>query len=138
TLDAKSPAVRQRLFETADLVGAVRLPTGAHKATAGTEVVTDLLLLRKRRYGETPGDDSWLRTTALAVGEGSVEVNAYFVDHPEAVVGDPVITHGMYGANELRVMHRGADLTGDVQSAIAQVTQRAKDAGMVWEATGQK
>ncbi|MEU2409357.1 hypothetical protein ABZ609_34355 [Streptomyces rubiginosohelvolus] len=63
TLDGKDPAARERMYELGDLVGAVRLPAGAHKATAGTEVVTDVLFLRRRAEGEPRGDSRWLTAT---------------------------------------------------------------------------
>ncbi|MGH2500491.1 MAG: helicase, partial [Candidatus Limnocylindria bacterium] len=41
TLDAQNPAARREMNALADLLGAVRLPSGAHRRAAGTEVVTD-------------------------------------------------------------------------------------------------
>lgn len=55
TLDSRDPAHRRDLHHLADLVGVIRLPTGAHTAAAGTEAVTDLLILRRRVEGEAPG-----------------------------------------------------------------------------------
>ena len=48
TLDAANPAARREMSRYADLLGAIRLPSGAHRRTAGTEAVTDLLILRRR------------------------------------------------------------------------------------------
>ncbi len=44
TLDARNPATRRELAELGDLLGALRLPTGAMRATAGTDVVMDQLV----------------------------------------------------------------------------------------------
>ena len=52
TLDSVSTAARSEIAAAADLVGAVRLPTGAHRAVAGTDAVTDLVILRRREPGE--------------------------------------------------------------------------------------
>jgi adenine-specific DNA methylase len=49
TMDAQNPGARREMAMLADLVGAVRLPAGAHRRTAGTDVVTDLLILRRRQ-----------------------------------------------------------------------------------------
>jgi hypothetical protein len=49
TMDAQNPGARREMAKLADLVGAVRLPAGAHRRTAGTDVVTDLLILRRRQ-----------------------------------------------------------------------------------------
>ncbi|MEU0857396.1 SNF2-related protein [Streptomyces griseofuscus] len=51
TMDGSTPRAedaRMEMARKADLVGAVRLPTGAHRRTAGTDVVTDLLIFRRR------------------------------------------------------------------------------------------
>jgi SAM-dependent methyltransferase len=60
TMDARNPAARREIAALADLVGAVRLPSGAHQRAAGTGVVTDLLILRRREpwtrsRGSSPG-----------------------------------------------------------------------------------
>ena len=54
TMDAQNPAGRRAMQELADLVGAVRLPTGAHRRAAGTEAVTDLLVFRRREPDRVP------------------------------------------------------------------------------------
>ncbi len=67
------------MYDQADLIGAVRLPSGAHRRTAGTEALTDILILRRREPGQEPGDDGWLLTTPLRV-EGELldkRVNRY-------------------------------------------------------------
>ncbi|RSS97241.1 hypothetical protein EF903_01590 [Streptomyces sp. WAC05292] len=51
TMDNATPRgedARMEMARKADLVGAIRLPTGAHRRTAGTDVVTDLLIFRRR------------------------------------------------------------------------------------------
>ena len=49
TMDAQDPSAREEMAELASLVTAVRLPSGAHRRAAGTEAVTDLLVLRRQR-----------------------------------------------------------------------------------------
>lgn len=58
-LDAANPAARREMNQMADLVGAVRLPSGAFRRSAGTEAVTDLLLFRRRLPGEPKADTTW-------------------------------------------------------------------------------
>jgi hypothetical protein len=48
TMDARNPAARREIASLADLLGAIRLPGGAHQRAAGTSVITDLLVLRRR------------------------------------------------------------------------------------------
>ena len=55
TMDKPAGAnVRKQLAETCDLLAAVRFPGGAHEENAGTQVVTDMLILRKRPVGVAP------------------------------------------------------------------------------------
>lgn len=56
TMDKGDSKIREELAKTCDLVSAIRFPSGVHKENAGTEVVTDMLILRKRHPGETPVD----------------------------------------------------------------------------------
>lgn len=58
TMDKADSKIRQELAKDCDLVSAIRFPSGAHKEGAGTEVVTDMLILRKRQAGEKPVDDT--------------------------------------------------------------------------------
>ena len=48
TLDKNSTATRRALAEQAELLGAVRLPAETFKRQAGTEALSDILLLRRR------------------------------------------------------------------------------------------
>ncbi|PZO60204.1 MAG: hypothetical protein DI639_05365 [Leifsonia xyli] len=58
TLDAANPAARREMNQMADLVGAVRLPSGAFRRSAGTEAVTDLLLFRRRLPGDAKAESA--------------------------------------------------------------------------------
>ena len=62
SMDSQNPAFRAEVSKEADFLGAVRLPTGTHRRTAGTDVVTDVLMFRKRLSGEEatrkPGNGS--------------------------------------------------------------------------------
>src|SRR5438132_13746324 len=68
TLDKQNAAIREYLASKADCVGAIRLPSDAFKRE-GTAVVTDIMFLRKRDRGETPGhvDPDWLAIAPLAI-----------------------------------------------------------------------
>uniref|UniRef100_UPI00200C025E hypothetical protein n=1 Tax=Streptomyces exfoliatus TaxID=1905 RepID=UPI00200C025E len=79
TLDSKDPSARERMYAVGDLVGRFRLRGGAHREAAGTDVVTDLLLLRRRIDGETPGDDQWLTASeqVLPGRDEPVVINDY-------------------------------------------------------------
>ena len=83
TLDKANPAARRLMAERADLLGAIRLPNTAFKANAGASVTTDILFLQKR---DTPPEQlpAWTETGKNADG---MELNNYFLQHPEMILG---------------------------------------------------
>ena len=116
TLDAANPAARREMAALADLVGAIRLPPSAHQRTAGTQVVTDLLVLRRREDEFEPTPFDWELTELVdlahhrdpvgATGAGElapVRVNSYFTGHPEMVCGQLVAARGQFSDAELSV-----------------------------------
>lgn len=103
TMDAQNPGARREMNELADLVAAIRLPTGAHRRAAGSDVLTDLLSFRRREPDRPPADDLWETVTPIAVDGRTVKINAYFDHHPEHMLGQVGVGHGMYGADTLTV-----------------------------------
>jgi N12 class adenine-specific DNA methylase len=103
TMDAANPASRREMSAMADLVGAVRLPTGAHRRAAGTEALTDLLLLRKREAGREPMNTEWERVTPAVIGDRNIKINAYFDLNPQNVLGTITVGNGMYGEETISV-----------------------------------
>lgn len=90
TMDKLNDKARAYLAERADLVGAIRLPQTAFKKNAGTDVVTDVLFLRKKLDGETfEHAQPWAKSVPMKVGKKSFPVNEYFHAHPEMVLGTP-------------------------------------------------
>ena len=105
TMNGRDNAVRKYIMQKADLLGAIRLPNTAFAGNAGTEVVTDILILKKRAdrteyAGETFQESNWERIGTTGYYEGAY-VNEYFVQHPEMVLGKPKLTRGMYSGNDL-------------------------------------
>lgn len=114
TMDAANPTSRREMSAMADLVGAVRLPTGAHRRAAGTEALTDLLLLRKREPGREPMNTEWERVTPAIIGDRNIKINAYFHMNPQNVLGQLVVGNGMYGEETVSVK-------ADDLSAVSQL-----------------
>ncbi|WJZ68603.1 helicase-related protein [Kocuria rosea] len=130
TLDAQNPAVRREMAETADLLGAVRLPTGAHRRAAGTDALTDVLIFRRRLPGEEPLDQGWVETAPVELDGQQGRMNSYFLDHPERVLGEPMIGNGMYGAATLTVRAEDLTATGPrLREQLAGITEQAVAAG---------
>ncbi len=132
TMDARNPSARTLIAERADLLGAVRLPTGAHRRAAGTDAVTDLLVLRRREDGRAPVDDSWVRTALVDVDGEQARIGGWFAEHPEMVLGDLDLGHGMYGAQTLTVRPRTEqDTPALVREALSRVVDHARAEGLL-------
>lgn len=120
SMDKLNASWRDRVFERADLLGAVRLPDTAFKGNADTSVVTDILFFRKRLAGEPAGDATWLQSETKE-GEG-YSINKYFSDNPQMVVGEIGTKRGAYSANDFTVSHKG-DFLPTLDAAIARLPQ---------------
>lgn len=106
TMDA-NPRQRELLASKGQLVGAIRLPNNAFKESADTEVVTDIVILR-RPDGKPFNAQPWKNVVNVAAeGEPPMFVNEYFAAHPEMVLGKHALTGSMYGKNEYTVEGTG-------------------------------
>ncbi|MBP7341370.1 MAG: DEAD/DEAH box helicase family protein [Syntrophaceae bacterium] len=88
TMDKVDSRVRKILNEKSDLLGAVRLPQTAFAKNAGTEVVTDVIFLRKKVPGEKSAGMMWGEVAPVTTPEGDFRINEYYLAHPEMVLGD--------------------------------------------------
>lgn len=131
TMDAQNPAARRTMHEMGDLIGAVRLPSGAHRRSAGTEVVTDLLVFRRRSPGEYPEPQPWDHTSPMMIDGERTNINAYFHDHPEHVLGDLHVGQGMFGAATLQVTGNLSTVAEDLRGALTGIVRSAVERGQV-------
>lgn len=96
-LDSAGSAGRDAVGDYADFIGAVRLPGDAHKAEAGCEVVTDIVVLRGRSPGDIPNHVyDWNRTYEPIRNTG-VFANQWYMQHPELVLGEFEVRSGQFG-----------------------------------------
>ena len=118
-MDKKNSKVREALAQKADLLGAVRLPSNAFKANAGTEVTTDILFFQKRdRIPEKLPE--WVEAGQT---EDGIPLNRYYLEHPEMVLGTMTMGRSMYG-NETETSCQpipGADLSKQLADAIRHI-----------------
>jgi N12 class adenine-specific DNA methylase/predicted RNA methylase len=129
TLDAQNPAARREMAELADLVGAVRLPSNAHRRAAGTEVVTDLMILRRREHDREATDAKWELARPLQLPGGEAALNEHYHRHPGAVLGDLSVGRGMHGPGELLVT--SADAVGSrLADALDRIVEDAHRSGL--------
>lgn len=99
TMDAQNPGARREINDLADLVGAVRLPTGARRRAAGSDVVTDLLIFRRCEPDRPPADGTWETVVPITIDGTPMKINTYFDNHPDNMLGQVCITRGMHGAD---------------------------------------
>ncbi|MEV8339106.1 helicase-related protein [Leucobacter sp. NPDC077196] len=129
TMDAQNPGARREMNALADLVGAIRLPSRAHQRTAGTDVITDLLILRRRMPDESVRDFSWETVTRVQLDGQELQVNRYFDVHPEHVLGRMEVTSGQFGPT-LAVSGDLDRLEADFTDVLEQVTFSARREGL--------
>lgn len=123
TMDKESPAVRKYIAQRADLLGAIRLPNNTFKGNAGTEVVSDILILQKRdRLIDL--EPEWVH---LNTDENGVKMNTYFVDHPEMVLGEWKTVSGRFGEEDTVVPYENADLAELLEEAISNIHAEITD-----------
>ncbi|MBR1075165.1 N-6 DNA methylase, partial [Bradyrhizobium viridifuturi] len=100
TMDKADTAARAHIAKSADLIAAIRLPDGSFSASAGTDVVVDVLFFRKRKIGDAEGDLSWLDLDEVRPAtddEGAIRVNRWFAKHPKFVLGTHALASGPFG-----------------------------------------
>ncbi|MFE3603437.1 DEAD/DEAH box helicase family protein [Streptomyces sp. NPDC059142] len=132
TLDAEKPDARERMYRLGDLVGAVRLPAKAHRASAGTDVVTDVLFLRRRMDGEEPGDRTWLTASkrVLPGHDDELAMNTYFDAHPENVLGELRAGSREWGPDVTVVGRTDQTPAEALSAAAAGILVEARAAGL--------
>ncbi|NPU91379.1 MAG: PLxRFG domain-containing protein [Gammaproteobacteria bacterium] len=124
TMDKASDRARKYMAERADLVGAVRLPQTAFKDNAGTEVVTDVIFLRKRLSDQSPAGEAWAGLAEVKTAQGPAMINEYFAAHPEMVLGRHAKTGSMYRADEYTV----EPIEGDIEELFARAVLNLPEA----------
>ena len=117
TMDKENPAVRKYIAQRAELLGAIRLPNNTFKGNAGTEVVSDILILQKRdRIIDIEPD--WVH---LNTDENGIRMNSYFVEHPDMVLGDMKMVSGRFGEEATCVPYENADLAALLDEAVSNI-----------------
>ncbi|MCX8565073.1 hypothetical protein OS122_29760 [Mycolicibacterium mucogenicum] len=135
TMDAANTTARKIIADNADLITAVRLPANAFTRVAGTQVVTDLLVLRRRDPDAPPRAEvpHWVNTVDHELIDDTtdavetVPLNSFFASHPDHVLGSIELGRGLHGAPSMTVRPTpGVDLV----DALAARLQTAIDAAV--------
>ncbi|CAM5672668.1 hypothetical protein MAUB1S_11870 [Mycolicibacterium aubagnense] len=106
TMDAANTTARKIIAEYADLITAVRLPSNAFSRVAGTQVVTDLLVLRRQDPDAPPRTElpTWVNTVDHDLIDDTtdaaetVPLNSFFASHPDHVLGSIELGRGLRGS----------------------------------------
>ena len=123
TMNKMDSAGRDYLADQADLVGAIRLPNTAFKEN-GTEVTTDIIVLRKRLPGEVEADPDWrkARVETFPDADGvtaDVAVNGYFMDNPGMVLGEMGLYDTLTAGARIGVRPKpGSNFKADLKAAL--------------------
>jgi N12 class adenine-specific DNA methylase len=124
TMNKVDASAREYLADRADLVGAIRLPSTAFSENAGTQVTTDIIVLRKRMVGEPAGDRTWTETATadLPNRDGEIvksSVSRYFIDNPALVLGEQGMFDKLMAGERYAVRARpGENLQQALQTAM--------------------
>lgn len=123
TLDKKDEKVRKTLAEKADLIGAVRLPSGAFKANAGTDVTSDIIFLQKRSTPPTEMPE-WVH---IGESDNGLPVNKYFADNPDMILGELVKDTNPRSSGTKVIAAEGADLSEQLSEAVNKLSATISD-----------
>jgi len=124
TMDKKDTSVREYIARRADLIGAIRLPNTAFKALAGTEVTADILFFQKLESQRTV--DKYFLPDWVFVNSRKpdyMNMNQYFIDHTEMVLGEMQFSRTMYGREDgtACIDPEGQDLYAELDRAIGNL-----------------
>jgi N12 class adenine-specific DNA methylase len=128
TMDGKDEAklLRKQLSDRGDLIAAFRFPTGAFERYAKTKVVADLIIIRKRKDGESPSsvNQEWIDVIEMDTPSGQkVDVNNYWKLHPENVLGTINYGNGTTSGRPGMIVDKPSDLAERWQKAIESVPE---------------
>lgn len=117
TMDKKSSKVRKYIAQRAELLGAIRLPNDTFSKTAGTEVTSDILILKKRERMIDIEPD-WVH---LGTDDNGITINSYFVEHPEMILGEMQEVSGAFGAKAECIAYENANLEDLLNEAVSNI-----------------
>ena len=129
TMDKLDSSLRELLGARTELLGAIRLPNDAFKKNAGTEVTTDIVMLRKLRNGESASGPAWKAAVDFTNDQKeNFALNEYFAAHSEMMLGKMRLSGRMYRDNEPTLESDGRDLSAALVEAVERLPQQIYEA----------
>ncbi|KZM71635.1 DEAD/DEAH box helicase family protein [Nocardia terpenica] len=130
---------RREMADRADLIGGLRLPAKAFQRVAGTDTSTDLLVWRVREPEREPSHD-----TRLFLGQGTLtvrektehghyevrefQINRYFAEHPEHILGTLTYASNAFGREDLYVDGVAGDALAErIDAHLTRLIDQARD-----------
>ncbi len=132
TMDATSELPRLAIETLADLVGAVRLPSGALRPRmTGTDAVTDLLLFSRRAANQPSRSRDFLQSPDVPIDGDTVPVNTYFQRTPDHVLGSVGALHLPGQPPPLTVTGHPQYLAAELRAVLAEIADLAQQDGLI-------
>lgn len=125
TMDKKATRIRAALARKAELVTSIRLPSGAFQEYAGTKVVTDIVILKKRdkALNLTP-NEPWINSVAVKTPAGpEVFINEFYAQNPGNVIGTTDYGHGTTRMQPGMIVHRPENMAERLREAVNLVPE---------------
>ena len=144
TMDSSRTSARREMARYGDLIGAVRLPSGAMRDSAGTDVTADVLMFRRREPDAEIDQEAaaaWVEPGAITVTdrEGTshqVGFSRYFAEHPENVLGEVRGGTSPWGIT-YEVSSEDLSLVGEqLEARLVDVVDRAGENGLGYAPVG--
>ena len=124
TMDKKNSNVRKYIAQRADLIGAIRLPNNTFTKNAGTEVTSDIIFLQKRA-NMTDIIPDWVYCDT---DQNGIEMNKYFVDNPEMILGNMEMKSTQFGRlDSICVPSKNQNLDEQLSYAISNIHAEVED-----------
>jgi N12 class adenine-specific DNA methylase len=125
TMDKANTSARRYIAERAEFLGAIRLPNTAFKASAGTDVTSDILFLKKRDRFVDAENEKWVYTGKT---ENGIPLNEYYLENPHMLLGEMAFDKSMYGNNsETTLNPDGRDLRDALLEAVETLPENVLD-----------
>ncbi|MCK9476213.1 MAG: DEAD/DEAH box helicase family protein [Candidatus Muirbacterium halophilum] len=121
-LDSKNIDTKIDISKSADLLGAVRLPSTAFKDNAKTEVITDVIFFRKRFRNEIKlidDDKNFINNAGIKKVE--TEFNEYFVNNQDMIIGQWQDTTSQFGIKGTVEFDDTKDIKKEVDRAFTKI-----------------
>lgn len=134
TMDKKDRKAREYLARRGHLIGAVRLPKTAFKQSAGTEVISDMLIFQKKTYQEmvaAKDDPSWLQSVEHPEYPG-LFINAYFLENPQNILGT-IQVKNFHGQTIDIIPHKESDLQQDLRDLLNKIVDQSEVTSIIIE-----